>query len=233
MEKSQTPLTDHNTRYEFDWYYKILDVPEMPEHFHQKLMDLYRMPDKDHLWINYFTSDGTGLYNDQLRPDLAKKPGSGDVVGTGHNGERIGNARGRRYKMDQEIVDWCNKHIHDNYNDVGLFVMDGSVEHTMLPHSDQTRSLVAIYTLDSGGKNAWTGYWQEDGYEINRELREFGLDYRKLKLRHKVQWPIGKWVVMNTNILHSVEEMDSDRIAIQMGLLEFPNALVGYTEYIK
>lgn len=231
MEKSQTPLNDNSKRYEFDWYYKILDVPDMPEHFHQKLMDLYHLPDKDHLWINYFTATGTGLYNDHLRPDLAKKPGSGDVVGI-RDDAPVGNARGRRYKMDQEIVDWINTHVHDNYNDAGLFVMDGSVDHTMLPHSDQTRSMVAIYMIDPGGDNASTSYWQQHGQPLHRDLREFGLDYSKLELRYDVKWPKGKWVVMNTNILHSVENMTGVRLSIQIGLLEFPKAPVAYTEYI-
>ena len=226
MEQQKTKMIDAK---QIDWYYKVLDVPPMPEGFEERLWQLYLEPNKDHKWINYWGPDK--VYNDQLRPDLATKPGSGDVVGI-RNGERVENARGRRYVMDDDIVAWINEHVHDNYNDVGLFIMDGTENHTMLPHSDQTRNFVAIYMIEPGGTDVYTGYWQEHGYPLIREHREFGLDYSKLDLRYKVQWPKGKWAVMNTNILHSVENMTGVRVAIQMGLLEFPKAPVTYTEYI-
>jgi hypothetical protein len=73
-------------------------------------------------------------------------------------------------------------------------------------------------------------WWQEKNKPLDRtELKNnFNLsdtitDYSKLQKIAKVCIPPHRWICMNTNILHSVENILTSRISIQISRNTFPD----------
>lgn len=178
-------------------------------------MALYNDPDRESQRIN------SNSYANDMKPDLAGRLHPKDVVAI-KDGRSYRNSRGFRYTLDQQVSDWIHRHLSDQYTDCGLSVIHGP-DGLLAPHTDQTRRFAVLYTFDTGGPDVRTAYYQEHGYPVERELREFGTDYDQLKEVHAVQFPLRTWVIMNTNVLHSVENLISDRVQIQFGLNSVPS----------
>ena len=206
------------------WLYKFIDAPELPPELEAKVMALYNDPNRESQRIN------SNDYADAMKPDLAGRLHPKDVVAI-KDGKSYRNSRGFRYTLDQQVSDWIHKHLSDQYTDCGLSVIHGP-DGLLAPHTDQTRRFAILYMFDAGGADVRTAFYQEHGYPVERELREFGTDYDQLKEVHAVQFPLRTWVIMNTNVLHSVENLVSDRIQIQFGLNEVPDDWT-YQEEIK
>jgi hypothetical protein len=206
------------------WLYKFIDAPELPPELEAKVMTLYNDPNRESQRIN------SNDYANDMKPDLAGRLHPKDVVAI-KDGKSYRNSRGFRYTLDQQVSDWIHKHLSDQYTDCGLSVIHGP-DGLLAPHTDQTRRFAVLYTFDTGGADVRTAFYQEHGYPVERELREFGTDYDRLKEVHAVQFPLRTWVIMNTNVLHSVENLVSDRIQIQFGLNEVPDDWT-YQEEIK
>jgi hypothetical protein len=206
------------------WLYKFIDAPELPPELEAKVMTLYNDPNRESQRIN------SNDYANDMKPDLAGRLHPKDVVAI-KDGKSYRNSRGFRYTLDQQVSDWIHQHLSDQYTDCGLSVIHGP-DGLLAPHTDQTRRFAVLYTFDTGGADVRTAFYQEHGYPVERELREFGTDYDRLKEVHAVQFPLRTWVIMNTNVLHSVENLVSDRIQIQFGLNEVPDDWT-YQEEIK
>jgi len=197
------------------WLYKFVNAPELPLELEAKVMALYNNPDRESRRIN------SNAYADAMKPDLAGRLHPKDVVAV-KDGKTYRNSRGFRYTLDQEVLDWIHQHLTDQYTDCGLSVIHGP-DGLLAPHTDQTRRFAMLYTFDTGGPNVRTAFYQEDGYPVERELRVFGTDYSRLREVHAVQFPLRTWVITNTNILHSVENLIGDRVQIQFGVNSVPN----------
>lgn len=198
------------------WLYKVINAPALPAELEQKVMALYNSPERDLHLIN------SNSYANSMKPELAGKLHPKDVTAI-KDGRTIRNSRGRRYKLEPEVYDWLHSHLTADYTDAGLSVISGP-DATLLPHTDQTRNYAVLYTFEPGGPDVETCYWQEHGYPADRGLREFGTDYSKLDLLHSIKIPLRTWVILNTNVLHSVENCYNDRIQIQMGVNNIPES---------
>lgn len=211
--------------HQFNWYYKILNVPALPEELEQQVWNRYRDPELTQYRI---TSDS---YLNK-RSELSHKPGPGDVVGH-REGTVFPNGRGARYSVPTVVEDWIKKHITQDYNDAGIYVIFGDQYHTVLPHTDQTRVLSLLYLLEPGGDNTHTDFWQEVGQDVHREMKTFGNDYSRLKLLLSERWPLRTWILLNTNVLHSVEELTRHRVQFQVSLEYEPMVSVKYIKELK
>jgi hypothetical protein len=196
------------------WLYKFIDVPLLPAELEAKVIALYHNPDKEHLRIN------NNSYADAMRPELSGKLHPKDVVAV-RDGKSYRNSRASRYRLEQDVYDWIHNHLTDQYTDCGLSVI-AALDGLLAPHSDQTRKFAILYTFETGGPDVRTVYYQEHNHTIERELRTFGTDYSQLTEIYAAQFPLRKWVLMNTNILHSVENLISDRVQIQFGVNSIP-----------
>jgi len=212
-------------QHQFKWFYKVLDLPTIPVQVENEIWQRYNDP---LLEQHKFTSD-TYL---NKRPELSHKPGPGDVVGK-RNGETFSNGRGARYAVGDLATAWVDKHITTDYNDVGLYVIFGDQYHTVLPHTDQTRVLSLLYLMDPGGDNVTTNFWKEQGHSVHREMKSFGCDYNQLELLHTEQWPLRTWILLNTNILHSVENLTGRRVQFQVSLDYVPDIPAKFTKDIE
>jgi hypothetical protein len=50
-------------------------------------------------------------------------------------------------------------------------------------------------------------------------------DYNKLKVLDSGRLEEGRWAILDTRILHSVENLTGDRISVQISLDDIPNHL--------
>jgi hypothetical protein len=71
--------------------------------------------------------------------------------------------------------------------------------------------------LDSGGEFV---FWQEEGCPITRSFleRQVKKDYSKLKEICRFKPPVKTWYLINSQVIHSVENLTGKRINLQFNL---------------
>ena len=171
------------------WYCKFLNLPSIPEHFVKEILN--------------------------------KDPGKilRDYHGWVHinNGQEVMSANNPFYYASPELEAWLSENIVSEYNDVGVrYAHYEPGKTTAGVHTDQTRRYVLQYLVKSGG--GILNYWQERGHPVVRDGRYTSFNYGDLTLLESFNLQEGQWVLLNTNILHSVENLDSNRISVQISL---------------
>jgi hypothetical protein len=98
------------------------------------------------------------------------------------------------------------------------------------PHIDSSREYALLYVVDPGGENVSTAFYQESGKPIVRPkikplvslYKEYVNDYSLLTEIDRVVLPTHTWVILNANILHSVENLSGPRVTYQIALNDNP-----------
>jgi hypothetical protein len=85
-------------------------------------------------------------------------------------------------------------------------------------HTDRVRDYTLIYVVKKGGPKVRTNYWQEKGHPLVRERYLWLDDYRKLDLIESADFGVGKWVLNNSQIIHSVDNLEEHRITFQLSI---------------
>lgn len=142
-----------------------------------------------------------------------------DYKGWAHTklNEKILSADNPFYHANDKLTKWLDNNILSSYNDVGIRYArfeDGKT--TTGIHTDQTRKFVLQYLLESG--NGILNFWKESNQPIVRDGRVTLNSYDNLELLETYHLPEKQWVLLNASILHSVENLTSDRISIQISL---------------
>jgi hypothetical protein len=86
-------------------------------------------------------------------------------------------------------------------------------------HTDITRDYTLIYLLQTGGDNPPTVFWQEEGEPLIRPPKTQGVDFERLTQIDLVTIPLHTWCIIDSRILHSVENLTHNRVALQVGFL--------------
>ena len=176
------------------WYFKVLNLPPVPQRFTD----------------NILVHGPTDILRDY--------PGWTHVK---EDGSIVVSARNPICMASPELELWLKNNITPVYRDVGIRYAFGSANPgTAGVHTDQTRKYVLQYLVKDGG--ATLTYWQEDGYPILREPHAHAEDYNKLKIVDSGKVEEGRWAILDTRILHSVENLTSDRISVQISLDDIP-----------
>lgn len=176
------------------WYCKFLDLPKVPDHFAREI--------------------------------LSQEPGEvlRDYQGWVHtkDGRQVMSARNPFYYASEELEQWLKENIVSKYNDVGVrYAHYEPGTTTAGVHTDQTRRYVLQYLLATG--NGVLKFWQEKGQPVVRDGRYTSNNYDDLELLESFDIPTGVWILLNTNILHSVEGLSSDRVSVQVSLNDLPD----------
>ena len=119
---------------------------------------------------------------------------------------------------------WVKENIYSDIVNTGGRVSVGNDTTTHGAHADSQHNGIPVYKLyyllESGG--ATTVFFREHGHPIERVGTTENIchcdDYSKLEVLDKVQFPVGQWVLLNTNILHGVEDVTGDRINLAVML---------------
>lgn len=117
--------------------------------------------------------------------------------------------------------EWVKENIIENFVNTGLRI-SAYTEYTTThgAHSDGwfngKPSAKLYYLLETGGDNVITSFYKEQGQPLERYGDPANmcscLDYSKLDLLSQTVFPKHQWVLLNTDILHGVENIEGDRI---------------------
>lgn len=196
------------------WFYKELDLPELPDHLSKefdRLIDLYLLDkpqtiyDKQHTnedgYVNYLMTGATLLKENFVVPGV----------------ESI------YHEMTAEFMDWFRTNISPEAKRPRFSVFNPPPEKRMgyLPtHCDMIRNYALNYVFMSGGGNVATAWFQEEGQPVIRgtqaELGRSVAEQIQKPLNHlvSVRIPLNRWHLIRTDILHRVEYITSPRIRI-------------------
>lgn len=192
----------------------LYDYPKVPLAFYQDFLDqpIDTVP-KDQA-VNYTYAN----------PDYRTRI-------TNRYGEMLKGKTQFRISMGEEFAQWVKNAFGPEdadqwYMDSGFTFLigeDGN-ETICAPHTD-TRQYNLYYLVNRGGDDVTTNYWIEKNKPVARESLITIGNYDDLNLLDAVQFPLNTWVLMNSRIIHSVENIAGDRKSIQVSLNCLPNTL--------
>lgn len=141
-------------------------------------------------------------------------------------GEIVGTRYQKRYHLGEEFESWAKQAIgqgdnDDWYVDSGFTLLSGTAKINS-PHTDPARRWHLFYLLSRGGDDCFTNFWMQDGHGFHRNPNTSVKTYQDLKIIDKVKFPEKKWVLMNSLVLHSVEDVTGKRTSIQVSMNRLP-----------
>ena len=186
------------------WYYKLLDFPPLPEQLVQQLDQLIEQK-------------LLGMPGDIFTPQ-APRPSDGYINVINYKDaseEQLGQII--YHELPWEFQSWVNDNITDQYLRIKFSIHHGKIAP---PHTDYLREYGINYIHVLGGDNVKTVWYQEHGHPVVRPGRHRQPDYAKLTVLDEIVLPAGQWHVLRTDILHSVENLQSNRVRIAIDLNE-------------
>lgn len=150
-----------------------------------------------------------------------------------HNKRNLSNWCGRSFKAGVNVRTkhpafdtWVRHNITNEIVDAGVnyITIDDNTERPVSSgaHVDVIRKFTLIYLLEPGGPNVETLWWRELGYELVRPPGTQVEDGNMLQKVDGVQIQKGKWTLIYTQVLHSIENIYKPRIAFQVSLNKLP-----------
>jgi len=185
------------------WYYKLLDFPSLPDNLAQQLDQL--IPKRL-----------LGLPNQVYTPS---ERGAGGVINQVqyNNFDHSKSGQIVYHELPADFTAWINQHVVDTYKRATVAVHHGEIAP---PHTDYLRQYGINYIHQLGGDRVTTVWYQEIGKPIVREGRARQPDYAKLTVVDQVVLPANQWHILRTDVLHSVENLQSNRIRLSIDIDE-------------
>lgn len=124
------------------------------------------------------------------------------------------------YNLGEDWSQWVSDNLISDFFATGGRLSVGKDTTTHGAHVDSYHNDLPVYKLyyliDPGGPDASTLFFKEHGYPIIRKGTKENVcccnDYSKMEIIDQVKFPVGQWVLLNTNILHGVENVVGSRI---------------------
>ena len=139
------------------------------------------------------------------------------TISCNRNNTPVANTVCTRHTINPDIVEWVKQNISQEFHAIGLNCQGTDTGGVAIPHTDRTRNWTLIWLTDTGGVDASTVFWQEQGFDIERDPGYYPKSYDDLtELETHVLEP-GRWILLNAKVIHSVEKLQSVRKAIQIG----------------
>lgn len=184
------------------WYYQLLDFPPLPDYLKSKFDQLIEekllgLPETVYNPQNPRAADG--YINHVQYKDLSEEK-TGRIV---------------YHELTEDFESWVKENITDQYKRVKFSIHHGEIAP---PHTDYLRDFGINYIHVMGGNSVKTVWYQEEGFPIVRNGRCRQPDYQRLSILEEVTLPADSWHILRTDILHSVEHLQSNRIRIAIDL---------------
>jgi hypothetical protein len=186
----------------------------------------------DSLIDSAFTSVKNKERENRVNPNLFSLPGYQeykDRTLTRVDGTTVKSAAGYRYWVGEEFKDWVFEHFNQDDRGCGVNIFNSPNANVVAPHVDASRSFSIHYLLDEGGDNVDTIWWQEKNHSLirpdlkgNFNLKDCVDNYNRLEEIIRIQVPKHRWILMNVDVLHSVEIITRPRISIQISRNSVP-----------
>jgi hypothetical protein len=147
-------------------------------------------------------------------------------------------------KPVQEWVFGVFPELQEHSREIGLMQLSGNLANgrpcQLVAHTDGRRGQhVLQYMFETGGPDVTTNWWQEDGHAVYRESAVFNhgadnhdgrdglaeekhiavhkMDLNGLTLLDSVVLEKGHWYLLETNVIHSVHNVRTKRLALTVG----------------
>jgi len=159
-------------------------------------------------------------FNEYLTQPLFLKWAESTRTITKPDGTSVSNINYSRLKISKELEEWVQTNICSEFIHAAISVSDpGNVTDTHGPHVDGSRDVTIMWIYDTGGPDVDTVFWEVLNEPLVSESRGKWLDtYNNLKEYAKVRFRPRTWYLLNTRIMHSVENLQSPRIVLQVSL---------------
>lgn len=152
------------------------------------------------------------------------------TISCNKNGVAIPNTVWTRHAINPKLVDWIKQNITSEFHTIGLNCCGTDTGGVGIPHTDRTRNWTLMWITETGGKDASTVFWQEQGFEVEREPHYYPESYDNLiELESHVLEP-NRWVLLNAKVIHSVEKLQSVRKNIQLGFWDNASCIAAWTK---
>lgn len=131
------------------------------------------------------------------------------------------------YMIKDAGLEWAQQNISNSLKDFRYtFSTPDQSRSSLGPHCDRSRWYTMMYLLSTGGDDHYTAFYREKGQDLLE--REFGYhvdDYSQVDEIFRVSIPVNQWILMNTKILHSAENITGTRISYHISFIQFPHEL--------
>lgn len=174
------------------------------------------LPDLPQIPSAFLSQFEPALYSQQ--PTLWHK--KSNRVLTRPDGSRTPNIDYDRWEISKDFEQWVSQEICSAYLNVGISVSDpGGFTHTHGPHVDETRDAALLWMYDTGGPEVITMFWQQQGQPVVQPQRSnYPTAYHDLTLIDQRHYQAGHWYLLNTHVMHGVENIQSRRVALHVSL---------------
>lgn len=136
------------------------------------------------------------------------------------NGQVVPGRLYCRQAVNLELEQWIRDNIVNTYTNIGI---SKNIGPCLGPHLDKTRFYTLHYTIETGGPNVQTVFYEPRTDEpILDTDKLYVTDYSKLNTVDSITFQPRQWYVINGRQLHSVENIETMRIALQIGLMRDP-----------
>ena len=155
-------------------------------------------------------------------PDMPLNPSSDSfhqyiTISCDKNGSAVPNTVCTRYSINPDIVDWAKQNISQEFHTIGLNHQGTDNGGVAIPHTDRSRNWTLIWLTDTGGTDVPTVFWQEKGFPAQRDAGYYPKSYDNLVEIESHVIETNRWILLNANVIHSVENLMRIRKAVQLG----------------
>ena len=133
-------------------------------------------------------------------------------------GKTSKNGVNKYYYLDNKCVDWAKQNIDANIFDMRITTTDPGCQHKG-PHKDLSRQWTGIYVLKSGGPENQTCWYKDKNLPgLDCPAGHVVTDYDQVDTICCVRLIPYQWYLLNSNILHGVENINQGRKTLQFSL---------------
>lgn len=196
------------------WTYKLLpDLPAPPQRFLDEI-DLDWQPDTD------TTKQYSAGNNQALGEFLATAPVRNNINWYGRLHQGVTH---RRRPLGSDWETWVRENISNDFNDTGISYADGALDRpTSAAHTDGSRDFSLIWSVDPGGPQAELALWRAKDHPVLWDRHVCFTDTCDLINLAILPGNPGCWYLVNSKILHSVENLVRNRVGLQVSFLNEP-----------
>ena len=129
--------------------------------------------------------------------------------------------------VNSELTSWLEENIPDISSRFNIlyqtqFSLDNTPS-THIVHTDRLRLTALNYIIDTGGSDVVTSWYKEEGKNLHRLQKTPGsqsdsgaVDYKNLQLLESVILEKNNWYIIDTRILHDVDNITATRKSISI-----------------
>ena len=199
--------------------YAHVDAPDAPDWMQQQV---YQLLADDSVTVVAKKENWTKNYAYYEEPHVIK------------NGQTYNSAFNKAVDLDQQSLDWVREHIGPVIRDIRAVKTGSEDAPHKGPHTDISRDYTIIYLMEHGGQDHITCFFREKEHpDIVRPRGYFLKDYDQTEMLCGRPLPMNAWCLINSSVLHSVNNVAQGRISIHLSLDHVENLRLKDRLYIE